>query len=158
AMPNYSAFALSGLHRRWKQLAIGWGIVAVVLLVVFLMTWNAFFTYVPPGKHLVITAKDGEPQPPGHVLAQKRQKGILEEVRGEGWHFVLPVVYSTELGENTYIPPGKVGVVTARGGEPRPAGQVLAEIGQQGIRRHVLPPGTYRINKHGYDVEQVEAT
>ena len=34
-------------------------------------------------------------------MAEEGQKGILREVKGEGWHFVLPIVYSTELGDNT---------------------------------------------------------
>ncbi len=149
---------LTGLSARWKRLIIGWGVVALVLLVLLLIIWNAFFIYVPPGKHLVITARDGAALPPGHVLAEKGQKGIQSEVFGEGWHLVLPIVYSAEVDDNTVVPAGKVGIVTARGGEPLPPGQVLADEGQQGIQRHVLPPGTYRINKHGYDVELVDAT
>lgn len=148
--------ALGG--RRWKRLLVGWGVLAVVLLALLLILWNAFFTYVPPGRHLVVTARDGAPLPAGHVLAEHGQKGILREVLGEGWHFVLPIAYSAEVEDNTVIPAGKVGIVTARGGEPLPPGQLLADEGQQGIQRHVLPPGTYRINKHGYDVELVDAT
>jgi hypothetical protein len=152
-MPDNSSFRLSRLRRGWKSLLIAWAVVAIVALVVFLLTWNAFFTYVPAGKHLVITAKDGDQVPPGHILAEKGQKGIQRDVRGEGWHFVLPIVYATEIEDNTEIPAGKVGVVTARGGEPRADGQILADEGQQGIQRHVLLPGNYRINRHGYDVQ-----
>jgi hypothetical protein len=155
-MPNTS-FKLTGLGNTWKRRAIAWGVVAVVLLVAFLMTWNTFFIYVPPQHHLVITAKAGNPLPPGHVLAEKGEMGIQREVLGEGWHFVLPIVYGTEAEENTAIPAGKVGIVRARGGEPLPPGQVLADEGQQGIQRHILPPGAYRINKHGFDVELVDA-
>jgi regulator of protease activity HflC (stomatin/prohibitin superfamily) len=50
-----------------------------------------------------------------------------------------------------------VGIVTALGGTPLPAGLVLADEGQRGIQRHVLPPGAYRINLHGYQIEQVDA-
>lgn len=144
--------------RSWRRWAIVWGIVAVAALVFLLVTWNAFFVYVPPGKHLVIITKDGEPLPPTQVLADKGQKGIQKEVQGEGWHFVLPVVYSTEIEDNTSIPPGKIGIVTARGGEPPKDNRILAEAGERGIQREVLPPGTYRINKHGFEVELVDAT
>ncbi len=143
--------------RLWKRWLIVAGVVAVALLIAVVATWNTFFEYVPPGKHLVIISKDGDPLPPGEVLAQAGQKGILAEVKGEGWHFVLPIVYSTELGKNTVVPPGKVGVVTARGGKSLPAGRFLAEEGEQGIRRAVLEPGDYRLNLHGYDVELVDA-
>jgi hypothetical protein len=142
----------------WRRRLLVWGIIALVLFVGFLLTWNEFFVYVPAGQHLVIIAKDGDPLPPGFVLAEQGQKGILRAVQGEGWHFVMPIVYETQLEENTLIPPGKIGIMTARGGKPLAPGQVLAEEGQQGIQRRVLPPGMYRINRHGYEVELVDAT
>jgi hypothetical protein len=141
----------------WRRRAIFAAVVVVLGLLVMLVTWNTFFVYVRPGQHLVITAKDGDPLPSGQVLAETGQKGIQREVLGEGWHFVLPVIYTTELEKNTDIPPGKVGIVTAKGGRPLPPGRLLAEEGEQGIQRRVLPPGTYRLNLYGYDIEQVEA-
>lgn len=142
----------------WKRILIFWGVVLVVLLIIFLVTWNIFFTYVPPGKHLVIIAKQGDSLPPGHVLARPGQQGPLEEVLGEGWHFVLPIVYEARVMDNTIIPADKVGLVTAKGGDPLPAGQFLAERGQQGIQREVLTPGAYRINKIGFDVTPIDVT
>jgi SPFH domain/Band 7 family protein len=56
------------------------------------------------------------------------------------------------------IPPGRVGIMTAKGGRRPADGRVLAEEGEQGIRRQVLPPGAYRINTHGFDIEEVPAT
>ena len=135
---------------------------AALLFVV--LTWNAFFVYVRPGEHLIKIAKDGKPLTPGHVLAEAGQKGILREVLGEGWHFVLPIVYATEKEKNTDVPPGKVGIVTALGGKPLPPGRVLAERAEdpkdeeQGLQRQVLPPGSYRINLRGYKVELIDAT
>ena len=143
---------------RWKWLLGFWSAVALAIHVALLTTWNTFFTYVPPGKHLVIIAKDGAPLPPGHVLARPGQKGPLAEVRGEGWHFVMPIVYEARVEPNTTIAAGSVGVVTALGGDPLPPGQVLAEPGQQGILRAVLPPGSYRVNLLGYKVAEVPAT
>jgi SPFH domain / Band 7 family len=141
-----------------KRLAILWGVLTVVGLIVFLMLWRTFFTYVPPGKNLVIISKNGTPLPPGQVLAERGQKGVLREVKGEGWHFIMPVIYTTELEDNVVIPPGKVGIVTAKGG-PAPAdGRVLANKGERGIQRDVLPPGAYRLNRYGYDVQPVDAT
>jgi regulator of protease activity HflC (stomatin/prohibitin superfamily) len=106
----------------------------------------------------VIISKDGKPLPSGQVLAEPGEKGIQREVRGEGWHFVMPVLYTCEIETNTDIPPGKVGIVTAKGGKPLPPGRLLAEPGEQGIQRQVLPPGMYRINLHGFEVQQVDAT
>lgn len=141
----------------WKRRAIAAGALGVIGLAALSITWNIFFVYVTPGEHLVITAKDGDPLPAGQVLAEAGQKGIQREVLGEGWHFILPVIYTTVLEKNTDIPPGKVGIVTAKGGKPLPPGRLLAEEGEQGIQRKVLPPGTYRLNLHGYDVEEVDA-
>jgi hypothetical protein len=141
----------------WRRRAIFGGVMFLIGLVVLVVTWNIFFVYVAPGRHLVIVAKDGEPLPAGYALAEPGQMGIQREVLGEGWHFVLPVVYTTELGKNTDIPPGKVGIVTAKGGKPLPPGRLLAGEGEQGIQRKVLPPGTYRINLYGFDVELVDA-
>ena len=142
----------------WQRALIAWGVLLAVALVVVLMVWSAFFVYVPPGKHLVIIAKDGKPLPPDQVLAEPGEKGVLREVRGEGWHFVLPIVYTTELEENTTVPPGKVGIVTTRGGKALPPGRILAEEGERGIQRQVLPPGVYRLNLHGSNIELVDAT
>jgi len=144
--------------RYWRRQAILWGGVLLVLLIAFLMMWNSFFVYVPPAHHLVIIAKEGEPLPSGEVLAEAGQKGILREVKGEGWHFVLPIFYETSVEPNTDIPAGKLGIVTARGGKRLLAGRILADEGEQGIQRKLLLPGSYRLNRKGYDVELVNAT
>ncbi|MBI2827456.1 MAG: hypothetical protein HYX69_22505 [Planctomycetia bacterium] len=144
--------------RPWRQRLVVWGLVALGCLLVVVLTWRQFFVYVPPGRHLVVIANNGESLPEGQVLAEEGQKGILSEVQGEGWHFVMPVIYSREVEENTVVPPGKVGIKTARGGRPLPPGRLLAEPGEQGIERKVVPPGSYRVNRYGYDVELVPAT
>lgn len=141
----------------WKRLALLWGVIVLGGLLFLVLTWNLFFHYVPPGKHLIIIAKEGAPLEQDQVLAKEDQKGIQREVKGEGWHFVPPILYTTELADNTLIPAGKVGIVTARGGTPLPPGRILADEGEQGIQRHVLPPGSYRINGYGFGVEQVDA-
>ena len=121
---------------RWKRLAIVGGILSVVGLIGCVLVWNAFFKYVPPGKHLVIIAKNGAPLDPGEVLAKPGQKGIQAAVMGEGLHFVMPIIYTTEVEENTIIPAGKVGIVTALGGTracQRP------RAGRGGRARHSAP-------------------
>lgn len=128
-------------------------------LVVLVLTWNVFFHYVPPGRMLVIVAKNGTPLPAGQVLAEPGQQGVRREVLGEGWHFVWPVAYAVELKDNVVVPAGKVGVVTALGGVAPRDGRVLAEQDdEQGIRRQVLPPGAYRLNPYGFSVDLVDAT
>lgn len=141
----------------WKRWAWLGGLVGGALVAV-LLVWNLFFVYVPPGQHLIIISKHGKELEPGQVLAGEGDKGIQEEVKGEGWHFVWPVIYEREIRENTVVPPGQVGIVTARGGQAPAEGQVLADKGQRGIRRDVFTPGAYRINRYGYDVALVPAT
>jgi hypothetical protein len=141
-----------------KRLLIVWGFAMIAGLVLFLMLWNLFFVYVHPGFHLVTLNKNGLELPTGQVLAEPGYKGIQREVKGEGWHFVMPIIYQTFVEPNTVIEPGKVGILTTRGGRPLPPGKILADEDEQGIQRHVLPPGAYRLNRHGIDVEQVDAT
>jgi hypothetical protein len=145
----------------WNALrgsVIAAGIVALIGLLALLITWRTFFKFVPPGQHLVITSNYGQPREPGSILAEAGQKGVLREVLGEGWHFVMPVLYESVLATNTEIPAGKVGIVIAAGGKPLPSGKLLAESDdQKGIQQRILTPGNYRINKSGYTVEIVDA-
>jgi hypothetical protein len=50
-----------------------------------------------------------------------------------------------------------VGVVTSKVGAELPEGEFLADVGQKGIWRRVLGPGTYRMNPVGYKIDVVDA-
>src|SRR4051794_939870 len=126
--------------RRWLRRALVVVGPLAALLIVFTVCWKLFVRYVPPGQHLVVISKNGTPldADKGEVLADEGQKGIQKVVRGEGYHFVTPIVHATELRPNTAIPPGKVGIVTSLGGRRPRDGRVLAdEDDEQGIRRQV---------------------
>src|SRR2546421_6063409 len=86
-------FLSAGVKARIKRWAVAILVPAVLILVLFLLMWNVFFHYVPPGKMLVITAKNGTSLPQGRILAQAGEQGIQEQVLGEGWHFVTPIIY-----------------------------------------------------------------
>jgi regulator of protease activity HflC (stomatin/prohibitin superfamily) len=145
--------------RRLRRLALAIGIPLVLALVLFLVLWNTFFHYVGPGEMLVIIAKNGAPLKAGEVLADPGEKGVQRAVLGEGWHFVMPVAYSTERKRNVEVPPGQVGIVTNLGGQTPPEGRELArKDGERGVRPDVLPPGSYRLNQYGYQVEMAPAT
>jgi hypothetical protein len=76
---------------------------------------------------------------------------------GPGRHFYSPLEFETQLVPDEIVPPGKIGVVVSKIGKPLPAGTYLAdEEGYRGIRRRVLTPGRYRINKYGFDVKLVD--
>ena len=143
---------------RWKALLLAIVVPAILFLVAVRILWSVFFHYVPPGQMLIIISKNGEELPPEQVLADEGQKGIQKRVLGEGWHYVTPIIYTTELQRNTLIKPGHVGIVTALGGDPPANGRILAEKdNEKGIRREVLLPGSYRLNPYGFKVEEVPA-
>jgi hypothetical protein len=145
---------------RWKRLALLALLASVASLLALgglLTLWHTFFVYVEPGQHLVVLSKYGKKIEGGRLLAEPGEIGVQRAVLGEGWHLIWPILYDSEVHANAVVPAGKVGIVTAKGGDPLPPGEDLAESGQQGIQRQVLLPGEYRLNRHGYDVEIVAA-
>lgn len=137
-----------------------WGLLSAVVFLGFLWVayqWLFCRFYVRPGEMAVVIAKTGESLPPGQILARKGQKGIQEEVLGEGRHFRDVFLYDVEVRKAITIPPGKIGIVTSKVGSDLPPGEFLAEPGQKGIWRRVLGPGRYRMNPYGYQVEIVDA-
>lgn len=119
--------------------------------------WSFCRFYVGPNKMAVITAKNGEPLPPGQILAGPGQRGVREDVLGEGRHFLNPISYDRSVVPAVIIPAGKIGIVTSKVGKDLPEGEFLAEPGQKGIWRPVLGPGKYRLNPVGYQVDVVGA-
>jgi regulator of protease activity HflC (stomatin/prohibitin superfamily) len=133
------------------------GMIAVTVMLCVWVLYIGFFVYVPHGKMLIVISKAGDSLPGDEILAKPGQKGIMEEVRGEGLHFVMPYFYETEIATLTEIPPGKIGLVTAQVGKKPPAGAILADEDEKGIRRRILTPGRYRLNPYGYKVQLADA-
>ncbi len=137
------------------------GIIGSALIVLFIAwvawSWGFCRFYVGPGQMAIITAKSGDPLAPGQILANPGQKGVLEEVLGEGRHIWNPIFYDWEIVDAQFIPPGKVGIVTSLIGDDLPQGEFLAEPGQKGTWRQVLGPGRYRFNPIGYSIEIIDA-
>ncbi len=130
---------------------------AAVLGAWLVWQWGFCRFYVNPDQMAVLTAKFGQDLPPGQILAKAGQRGILEDVLGEGRHFRNPWLFERKIMSVVVISPGKVGVVTSKVGDPLPEGEFLAERGQKGIWRNVLGPGKYRLNPAGYQVDIVDA-
>jgi len=148
--------------QRVKRTAIVVACVVFLSLAAIVFTWNTFFHFVEPGQLAVVIAKSGDDPPEGQLLADPGEKGPLKDVLAEGRHFVLPFFNEVEIRDlsalGMVIPANMIGVVTAKVGDDLPPGQILAEPGQKGILRTVLPPGWHRLNPYGYEVEQVPAT
>ncbi len=137
------------------------GLLGTLLIIILaawaIWSWGFCRFYVGPGKMAVITAKSGKALPPGQILAQPGQKGVLEEPLGEGRHIWNPIFYDWEIVDAQFIPPGKIGIVTSLVGENLPPGEFLAEPGQKGTWRRVLGPGRYRLNPIGYTIDIIDA-
>ena len=118
-------------------------VLAVVVLGLpwFVWQWGFCRFYVEPDEMAVVTAKTGSELAPGQILAKKGQRGIQEDVLGEGRHFLNPWLYERDIRKVVTNPPGRVGIVTSKVGEDLPEGEFLAEAGQKGIWRNVLGPG-----------------
>ena len=138
-------------------------IIAVILVIILiagvwlLWQWGFCRFYVNHDQMAVITAKAGDPLPPGQILARTGQKGVQEQVLGEGRHFLNPIMYERHIMPVIVIPPGKVGIVTSKVGDDLPEGEFLAGPGQKGIWKNVLGPGKYRMNPIGYQIDIVDA-
>ena len=119
--------------------------------------WGFCRFYVDADQMAVITSKQGIDLPPGHILAERGQKGIWREPLGEGRYFLNPLVYDWKIVPLISIPAGKVGIVTAKDGKDLSPGEFLAAPGEKGIWKNVLGPGKYRLNPEGYDVTPADA-
>lgn len=139
--------------------AISFTTIIVLILVGCWLMWQWGFCrfYVDPNEMAVITAKDGNPLLPDQILAREGQKGIQENVLGEGRHFLNPIMFERTILPVTVIPAGKVGVITSKVGKELPEGEFLAAAGQKGIWRNVLGPGKYRLNPFGYKIDVLDA-
>ncbi|HBP23865.1 MAG TPA: hypothetical protein DEA08_39565 [Planctomycetes bacterium] len=142
---------------RVKRIAIGIAVLLGFLLFLLVAAWNSVFHYARPGEMLVVISKSGKDLPQGQLLAGPGEKGPLRETLGEGRHFIMPVVYEVERHRATEIPALKVGVVRSKVGKELPESRILADEGEKGIRRRLLPPGRHRLNPYAYDVEIQDA-
>ncbi len=130
---------------------------SVIVLLLMVLLWNAFFVYIEPGYMGVVIKKTGTPLRDKQILAEPGQRGVQAAVLGEGRHLINPVTTLVEVKPCMLIPPGKIGVVTAKVGKEPEAGRVLVNDDEKGIWRRVLTPGLHRLNPHGYTLELRDA-
>lgn len=111
---------------------------------------------IPLGKIGIITSKVGRELPPGEVIAPNREsKGVWRDPLGPGLYRLNPEGYDVEIVDAVNIPIGYVGVVTGQTGKaPRP-GEFAAD-GEKGVRKDVLQPGLYYINRYAWQVNIFE--
>lgn len=142
---------------------------------------------IPIGKLATVTATDGKPLDSGRLLGKRieghenfsngqiflekgGQKGPQCDILQPGTHRINTWLFNVENKEATIIESKKVGLVTAKDGEPLPATELIAESveghsnfqdvqafltakGQRGPQLDILKPGTYYINPTMFDVK-----
>ena len=142
---------------------------------------------VDKGEVCLVTAMDGEPIPNGRLLSHNilghstfengdqflknhGQKGPQAQILLPGTYRINTDLFKLEKYPATVVPSGKVGLVTARDGEPLPETEYVAKstenhnnyqniqaflqgAGQRGPQLDVLKPGTYYINPLMFQVE-----
>lgn len=102
------------------------------------------FTFIDRGKVGIVTSMDGEPIPPGRLLAHKvdghanfengqtflnnhGQKGPQIEILLPGTYRVNTELFHVEIQDATIIPANKVGLITALDGEALPEAEYVAK-------------------------------
>jgi regulator of protease activity HflC (stomatin/prohibitin superfamily) len=144
-----------------------WVILGVVGLAGFLLYqlwhWEVERVEVPPGKFLVKVNLWGKDLPDGEIVApDESYKGIQQKILTEGRHFLNPLLYTYEMQDVVYVPPGQCLVVIRKFGKEIPKerleqGDFLARDGERGIEEKPRAQGFHRLNKHAYDWKIVDA-
>ena len=141
-----------------KVIGIVAGVGAIIAVAFTAFLWTCCRVYVPAGQMAIVTAKTGDPLPPGRILAEPGEKGVQRVPLAEGRHFLNPINNDWRIVRATTIPAGSVGVVTSKTGKELAAGEILApDEDSKGVWRRVLGPGTYRLNPEGYDIKVMSA-
>ena len=118
---------------------------------------------VPAGKLGVMTRLFGSELPPGEIIAEDSQRGIVQEILRPGKYRINPYAYNVALFDAINIRPGHVGVMTALTGKDVLNNDVpaadrntfMVEEGLKGVLSRVLDPGTYYLNPYIYNTVEV---
>ena len=139
-----------GPPRRWSIPALAaFAILPAIIAVVWI--YGACKIEVATGKQAVLIRKTGRDLEPDQLIAPPSDgkgyvKGVQPGVLTEGRYFYNPLYWDWEIQDQQEVPNGKIGLRIAQVGADLPAGQILADEGQKGIRREVLKPGRYPYN------------
>lgn len=145
---------------------------AIVGIVVFIIYGSLVIVSIKPGMIGIVYEKKGKADPAGHFIVEKGYKGIQRKVLLPGWYFYFQTTMFKDITKEkmTVIPKGKIGVLIAQDGRKLREDAVLAEddeidektgklirMGEKGIRKKILEPGTYPINTKYFTVELHDA-
>ncbi len=130
---------------------------AMVALIYGAWLWFFCRVFVNPDEMAVVITKTGKDLEAGRILARPDEKGVQENVLGEGRYFYNPITFDVKKYPVLTVPAGKVGIVKSNVGRDLPQGEFLAHEGEKGVQRRVLGPGKYRINPVGYEITLEDA-
>lgn len=95
----------------------------------------------------------GKPMPPGRVLADDGEKGVLRDTLKPSSYRINPYAVTVKRVPAVTIEAGHTGVVVlVSGTEPKDPNVFLVQPGERGMQKEVRPPGTYYVNPY---VEQI---
>jgi uncharacterized membrane protein YqiK len=154
-------------------------IVLAALGVLFAAVFASSFRYVGENQVGIVIKNVGASLPPGQIIATAGEKGPQAGVLPPGWHsWLWPVIYDVQVERIIEIGQDEIGILTARDGQPLPAGSVYApewadgEVknmlnaqyfltdggGYKGPQASVLTPGKHRLNTRLFAVEKAPVT
>jgi len=118
---------------------------------------------VPAGKLAVLTRLYGEELPPGRIIAENGQRGIVRDIQRPGKYRINPYAYEVAEFSAINIQPGHVGVVTSLTGRDvlnddlamDQRNTFMVEDGMKGVTGMLLDPGTHYLNPYIYNTVEV---
>ncbi len=138
---------------------MGWAVAIVVVAVMLLLTLPSFRRIGPTQVGLVIKRFSFKKLSEDNPIAFHGEAGYQAELLMPGLRFKFWILYRVEKYPWVQVPAGEIGVVIAQVGQPLPIGAksavykkefgnftdldgFIANGGQKGVQRPVLPPGT----------------
>ncbi|NPV58557.1 MAG: hypothetical protein HPY75_02700 [Actinobacteria bacterium] len=138
---------------------MGWTIAIIVIALILLLVLPSFRRIGPTQVGLVIKRFSFKKLSEDNPIAFRGEAGYQAELLMPGLRFKFWILYRVEKYPWVQVPAGEIGVVIAQVGQPLPIGaksavykkefgnftdlaSFIANGGQKGVQRPVLPPGT----------------
>lgn len=160
--------------------AYWWVLVLFFSLIFYKFVLRVFFgmVIVPEDKIGLVTKKfvligANRELPDGRIIATKGEAGFQAKTLAPGLYwFMWPWQYGVDMIAFTVVPEGKIALVLSKDGAEIPTGHILARRvdcdnfqdahsfldngGQRGRQTAFITAGSYRINRHLFDVSVVD--
>lgn len=160
--------------------AYWWVLVLFFSLIFYKFVLRVFFgmVIVPEDKIGLVTKKfvligSNRELPDGRIIATKGEAGFQAKTLAPGLYwFMWPWQYGVDMIPFTVVPEGKIALVLSKDGSEIPTGHILARRvdcdnfqdahafldrnGQRGRQTAFITAGSYRINRHLFDISIVD--